>query len=529
MTISASNRRIVLLTAGIGSRLGSITERRNKCLLSINNQAVLSYILDSMPPDVPVVVGLGHFGDQVKAFLEITHPERRFLFKSIEPYAGSGSSSGYSLYSLRELVPGPFIFCTNDTIVRQQIRFEDRNWLGVGISEDIEKYTTVSVFGNKVTGVYRKGEIGGALAYAGLAEIHDAEAFWDALGAALEKKKECSDVEGLFALLKTDTVAKQVAWLDTGSKDRYDSAVRELGSAMHLPKEEEDLYFRNGRVIKFFTDAKKAQQRVERAKILGDLVPTIDRVKGGFYSYPWVEGTMLTEALTPELFRRFLDWADARLWRLSEKRTPPPDLDVEKLSIDFYRNKTCARLEQLEKSGYIADGDYVINGMPCKSAVSVLSKLGASFYESGVFSGFHGDLHPDNIIVLPEGRGFKLLDWRESFGGRLDVGDVYYDLAKFYHGLLVSHDFVRDNQFSINIRDKIIEIDIPVHFRNLECIEILERWMDERGLSIPRVRTVVGLIYLNIAALHHYPYNQFLYFFGLRLVNRALEKAPIAS
>lgn len=511
---------IVLLTAGIGSRLGTITEKRNKCLLSINNQAILTRILDSLPTDVPVVVGLGHFGEHVRNFLEVAHPERRFVFKNIEPYEGKGSSSGFSLYSMRELVPGPFLFCTNDTIVRQQVKFEGRNWLGVALSDDIEKYTTVSVFGTKVKQVFRKGEVGGALAYVGLAEIHDAEAFWASLGAALRARGECSDIEGLFGLLAPGLHAQHVSWVDTGSKDRYDRAVTELGASSHLPKDDEDLYFRNSRVIKFFTDAKKARQRVERNRILGELVPPIVDSRDCFYAYPWTNGEMLTDVLTPALMRRFLAWADERLWIA---RSIPPAIDAESLTRDFYGKKTQARLKHLFASGYADDVAYTINGTPCQRATELLELLGDEFYGDSILKNFHGDLHPDNILVVPDARSFVLLDWRENFGGCLEVGDQYYDLAKMIHGLYVSHDFVRAEQYRVAIADRTIEIDIPVHYRNLECIDILEEWAAKKGLSIARLRTVVALIYLNIAPLHHYPYNQFLFFLGLRLMQRALD------
>jgi hypothetical protein len=28
-----------------------------------------------------------------------------------------------------------------------------------------------------------------------------------------------------------------------------------------------------------------------------------------------------------------------------------------------------------------------------------------------------------------------LIDWRESFGDSLEIGDLYYDLGKLYHAL----------------------------------------------------------------------------------------------
>ena len=44
---------------------------------------------------------------------------------------------------------------------------------------------------------------------------------------------------------------------------------------------------------------------------------------------------------------------------------------------------------------------------------------------------FHGDLHFENILCVDKKTTpFYLLDWRQNFAGNLDVGDIYYDLAK---------------------------------------------------------------------------------------------------
>lgn len=520
MTTNATEPSIVLLTAGIGSRLGTLTNKRNKGLISINNKAIVSHVLDALPADIPVIVALGHFGDLVRQYLEIAYPKREFRFREIAPYQGPSSSSGYSLWSLRDIVPGPFIFCTNDTIVREHITFEGRNWLGIGISDDLEKYTRVSQFGDRVTRIYRKGEPGGTVAYTGLAEIHDAGPFWDALGKSLAERGECSDVEGLFGLLDLGLYTKTVGWFDTGTKDRFEEAVRALGGQqIQLPKEDEDLYFQNGEVIKFFASAEKSGRRVERSRRLSGLVPTVNRAKTNFYCYEWVEGQMMSEVLSAEVLQRFLNWASEYLW--SPVQTVGTG-DVRKLNMSFYRDKTLNRVQMLFQDGWVQDGRYKVNGIWCESPLKLIGQLDNLFFNSSMPVQFHGDLHPDNIIVKPDGN-FALLDWREDFADELDWGDNYYDLGKLYHGLLVSHDFVKNNQYEVKVDGEIISFDIAVHFRNLECIHLLEKWVERRGLSVKRLRIITALIYLNIAPLHHYPYNQLLYFLGLRMLQRVLE------
>ena len=45
---------------------------------------------------------------------------------------------------------------------------------------------------------------------------------------------------------------------------------------------------------------------------------------------------------------------------------------------------------------------------------------------------------------------FTFLDWRQDFAGLINYGDIYYDLAKLLHGLIVSHRLINNNYFQIN-------------------------------------------------------------------------------
>ena len=64
--------------------------------------------------------------------------------------------------------------------------------------------------------------------------------------------------------------------------------------------------------------------------------------------------------------------------------------------------------------------------------LTMISNLDDNWLCNGIPSKFHGDFILDNIIETED--GFCLIDWRQNFSGRLDVGDMYYDLAKLYAG-----------------------------------------------------------------------------------------------
>ena len=68
--------KVLITTSGLGSRLGDITKYTNKALVKIGDKAAISHIID-MYDDASFVITLGHFGSQVRQFLELTYPFAR--------------------------------------------------------------------------------------------------------------------------------------------------------------------------------------------------------------------------------------------------------------------------------------------------------------------------------------------------------------------------------------------------------------------------------------------------------------------
>ena len=54
----------------------------------------------------------------------------------------------------------------------------------------------------------------------------------------------------------------------------------------------------------------------------------------------------------------------------------------------------------------------------------------------------HGDLQFQNILFNKRSKKFLLIDWRQDFAGNVKFGDLYYDLAKLYGGILMNYDHV---------------------------------------------------------------------------------------
>ena len=75
---------VCILTAGIGSRMGSRGAFLNKALFPLNNKPIISHIFDKFPKNTEYVIALGYQADQVKNFLKIFHYEKSFKFVTIK-------------------------------------------------------------------------------------------------------------------------------------------------------------------------------------------------------------------------------------------------------------------------------------------------------------------------------------------------------------------------------------------------------------------------------------------------------------
>ena len=135
---------------------------------------------------------------------------------------------------------------------------------------------------------------------------------------------------------------------------------------------------------------------------------------------------------------------------------------------------------------------------------------------------FHGDFVLDNIVKTAG--GYCLMDWRQNFGGLLKAGDMYYDLAKLNHNLTVNHDVVLSNGFTMKVGVHSIVCDIMRKDNLVRCGEVLREFVHAEGLDMKKVELLTPIIWLNMAPLHHHPFNLFLYYFGKLNLWRALQK-----
>jgi hypothetical protein len=90
-----------------------------------------------------------------------------------------------------------------------------------------------------------------------------------------------------------------------------------------------------------------------------------------------------------------------------------------------------------------------------------------------------------------------------------------------YNNCLV--ELITNDQYKVFWNDKAITYDLLRKQILVECEQYLDQWCTQSGYDLKKVRVLTAIIYLNIAALHHYPYSLMLYVLGKRMLKQEIE------
>ena len=514
--------KVLIPTAGTGSRLSHETKYINKSLVLVNNKPVISHIVDKFPINTEFVIALGYKGNLVKQYLKIAHPKNRFQFVWVSKFKGNGSGLGLSIYECKNFLKSPFIFFSCDAYVENKIIPKpDKNWVGYSKSYSPKLYRTLKIKKKRLISILEKNSKNGKFNYVGIAGIYDFNKFWK----AIKKNKKIineGEVAGINKIINQKVRIFNFKWSDCGSIKSLNNLRKRLKLDVAqniLPKDNEFISFVDGKVIKFHVDRNFIQKRVLRQKILKKFTPKILDYSENFYAYKKIQGEIFSKKNNKENFQKliiFLQnfWAEKKL-SSKEKKT------FSKTCLKFYRNKTLERIDQFYRKNNYKDKKTKINGKFVPKIKDLFKMIDWKKLSVGVPVNFHGDLHFENIII--NSKKIKLLDWRQDFGSSLNYGDIYYDFAKLLHGMIVSHDIVLKNQFEVIKEKNNIHIKIRKKLNNLVSIKLFEKWVKLKNYNFKKIKIICGLVYLNIAALHHNPYSIFLFYLGKLMIYNTLN------
>lgn len=506
---------VLILAAGLGTRLKDLTKDISKAMLPIANKAIISHIIEKFPVEYDFIVAIGYKGEILKEYCQLAHPNHKFTFVNIDNYDNEGSGPGYSTLQCKEYLQRPFYLAVADCIVDSKIPHLDGNWLGVHPTSYPEKYATLEVDKNDtITKFVSKDANGYDNAFIGLASIWDYDIFWKELGVNNEVVAAFANPSA-YPTFK----AKPLKWLDTGNLDDLEKAKEHFGErSLSLYKTTGEItYSREGRFIKFNPSTDINKNKTERAEVLKDLIPSGFVSTDNFISYNWEQGDTLYHYDSSYIYNKFLEKLRSNIIR-SEKYHGDKELFDK-----FYGVKTRDRVEAfLNRFGpeYFTQ-KYNINGKQYKSIDSILTQYDTDiFYDNPMYTLFHGDLQFDNILWGGHSNKFTYIDWRESFGGATKGGDIYYDLAKLYGGTIIPYNLMKEEDaIKFYEGSTIINYDYHVSEDLYEFRERYKEWLISNGYDLNKIKLITAIIFLNMSPLHDEKFGKMLWFKATELLS----------
>lgn len=509
---------VVIPFAGLGERLKPYTNFINKGLLPYKERPLIFNIIDSYPKNYNFIIGIGYGGEICKKFIQYYYPNRKIKFIKIDKFKSNDGSLGYTLFKMLKYINEPFLFHANDTII------EDKNYYDVKKntifitkqrqSSKTKNYRTINLESNKFIFNDKKKHNKKSFIYVGLMYIAEFDHFKSFL---LKNKKNYPD-DSSYIKYNSDKFEFKLLkkWIDIGNIDNFEKYAYSKNNI--LPKAGQHIFFNKKKVIKYFYDKNILNNILKRSKLMGNLSPKLTKVLPNFLEYNFINGKVFNyqkDYTTYDL----LNFFEKKLWKKIEKFNKKYFQTQLKL---FYQKKTISRIRSYLKNSSKDELIENINGLK-NVKFQELEKLinWNLFYEIQPFT-FHGDLHYENIII--DNNKIKLLDMRESFSGILNYGDKNYDLAKILHGIIIDHEVIKKNQFSINDHNNKVSISLKKPANFMKNFNDFKKYCDEKNENKELISLICILIYLNIATLHHYPYSRFLFLFGKYLLNKSLNE-----
>jgi len=195
---------------------------------------------------------------------------------------------------------------------------------------------------------------------------------------------------------------------------------------------------------------------------------------------------------------------------------------------EMYEVKTRERLISLY--GSELDKISVINGIEVKPIEDMLNEIDWDwFYEVATPSCFHGDLQPENVLYDETNDKFVLIDWRQRFGNNTQIGDVYYDLGKLYHAIMINGQSILKDMFSYTRTDESASVEFYAKSNLVYFMDVFEKFCNENNYDWNTVELLGILQYFNICTLYDNfkegQYGNFLFLYGKYLLAKFLLRS----
>ena len=506
---------VVITSAGIGSRLFPYTKFINKALLPFKNKPSIIKIIESYPKSFKFIITLGYLGSDIKKIVKFSFPNRSIKFVNVDFFDDKKGSLTYTLKKACKYIHEPFFFHSNDSIIIDKTfhLVKDNKIFLTKDKENQQLYRTISVsdkdwnFNEKLT-VNQLAKKSKCYSYVGVCFIKEYKSFKEFI---LSTKTLNGESNYIIEKIKDFKFQFVKEWFDVGNISQFEKNAYE--KYFILPKKDQFIYFVNKNVIKFFQNKETVNKICLRSKKNNFFLPKTKKISNNFLYYKFVDGKRFDDQIeisASYVLNKFWN----KFWN---KKILIKDIDTKKFSINllnFYKKKTYNRIELYFNITGTKDSKSIINGVQIPKIFELLDNIDWKILTDVKPTYCHGDFHFENLI-FSNNKKITSIDPRKDFKSFNDIGDLYYDLSKFLHGIIVDHKIIHNNQFNFK---SYLGNKVFISMKKPKCliskINEFYSFCYEKKLNTYNINIITSLIYLNIAALHHNPYNNFLFYLG---------------
>lgn len=503
--------KVIIPTVGTGSRLKNYTANLNKSLLPYKGKPIIGHIIEQFPVDSEFYIPVGYQKNQVISVCNALYGDRNLKFIDIDKFDTSDSGTAYTLKCCEKYLNSPFWYISCDTYFNESIDFS-KICKDTYFAKTVDNYKLYTNFvcddiGNIVKISFKDQNLyDRSRSFTGLMFIKNYQEFFNRL-------KSSTSTEFIFSLLTEDAeIVNLDSWIDMGNIEDYENAVKNSYS-YNFSKSNEITWVTDSNVAKWNNDHQITTNRAIRAWENSNVVP--DNISlSAVLSYKKVSGVTLYDKIDYSSLFNLLNWLYADVWK------PVPIIDQIQSCHEFYLLKTQSRIKEYSKKDTLKIDS--VNGVPVKHWSYYFNQINWKMLCNKVdIKWIHGDLQFDNIIITPN-NDFKLIDWRDKFGIETLGGDVYYDIAKLVGGCLINYSEIKKGNFSISNNNNDYKIYTP-ECKLHDAQSIIQKWAITKGYNISKIKTLIPLIYWNMAPLHTPPFDTILWCKGLLLFSEMFQ------
>lgn len=539
-----SDKQLVVLMAGKGTRLYPLTLGFPKCLLSIKQKPALYNMLlpliNGGLRELTFVVNLEN-KSLIKDFMDnsFENIDLKINYVIQEDFSGPGAAFALTRKYINK--NKSVILLLSDTLCKYPNNY-DYSWIGVNsvLKEEKYKYCMVETKNNKIVSIVDKPDydIDSNDAAIGLYFFKNAKILHTVLGKNITKKLGEYQLSSYFEeyMKEEDLYIENIKdWEDIGTLDGYISTNKNNFNCRHFNK----LHLDKLGVLHKKSDFSKISSEINWFKEIEKT--DFEKLSPKFYNsqkFDCEYGIEYYDYLTLSEYFTFYPLNDYSRQFIFEnlltkllniyKNNQIVSLVFNDLLCKMLIDKTNKRIGDWHRKDLSTLTSVNINGEEFVGLPVLMETLEPTIRKIcdksiNFISIIHGDPAFSNILFSPRNMIFKFIDPRGNFGIDTVYGDYRYDLAKLRHCYHGRYDDIINDLFVI---DEKKNKNLKLKFYRENDFSIYDKVMLDKDVDLEDVELIEGLLFISMIPLHKdYPDRQLAFFIqGIKILNNQLKR-----